>query len=152
VQLIVHVIADGASTILVTMTAFVVALGAWGRPAHDRARANDHAAAASVSAARAWAEVDASLARLNAGIAALDAKIAAVLSEDHGCPSARDREAARAKLEEVKRQQAEARRRLAELRRQMREDATICRLPRRGTRRVVIDTACLENPLARGCM
>ena len=111
--------------------------------------AHEELAEARARAARTWAEVDASFARLDAGIAVIDAKIDRALNEPHGCPSPGDIRAARAKLEEIQRQRAQLLRRLARVRR---EQATICRLPRHPVRRVVIDRACIENPLARGCM
>ena len=113
----------------------------WGHDHHDGRRP--------VQDARTiWAEVDATLARIDAQFAAIDAKIAMGLSEEHGCPSPRDRAAAQRKLDELRREKAEIERRLA----QLRADRTICRLRRTTRRPLVISAACLDNPLAKDCM
>lgn len=144
-------IADRSSIPLVTLVAIGVtlAIASRSRGADAPRVAHDEAAELSARAQRAWADVDAGFARLDAGLAAIDAKLVAALDAPRGCPSPRDLRAARAKLAELKRQRAEILRRLAKARS---EAGAICRLPPRKGRRVIIDTACIDNPLARGCM
>ena len=144
-------IADRAPIALVAVVSLATALAlAVGAPNAATPRlVHDESAEGRARAARVWAEVDAGFARLDAGIALLDAKITSALDERIGCPSPQDTRAARAKLEELKRQQAQIRLRLAQLRH---EEITICRRPQGKVRRVIVDTARIENPLARGCM
>lgn len=131
------------------LAALVVVIASASRGSQRAPRAADDATAViRARTARVWAEVEASFARLDAGIAAIDAKISAALDDHPGCPSSRDRATAMERLAQLRRQQAELRRRLAKAR----AESTICRLPQHPVRRVVIDRACIENPLARGCM
>jgi hypothetical protein len=93
------------------------------------------------------ARYEATLARIDALLALIDAKLAMV-DAPRGCPSERDLADARQRLEELRRQQAEMQRRIDEARR---ENTVTCRL-RRPVRIVKIDPACIDNPLAKGCM